>query len=105
METHSTPSSGQRCLLSRSATVLFPGVALFTTCLAHADFAPIPLTAGSFTQDAVVEKNAPKAPASLTTASMDAGTGNTGYTWYEQGFDASAPFTGLPPAGSIFVSE
>ncbi len=71
----------------------------------RADFIPIALTPGSFSQDMVVEHNAPAVPnGSHTTASMDAGTANTGNSWYEQGYDAAAPTTGLPTAGSTFVS-
>src|SRR5438270_648756 len=66
--------------LSRSACTLrlatMCGLTLSAAGLARADFAPIPLTAGSFTQDAVVEKTAPRAPSSFTTASMDSGTGD-----------------------------
>jgi len=40
----------------------------------------------------------------FTTATMDAGTNNTGNTWYEQGYVPAYPLTGLPPAGSILVS-
>ncbi|HXP61940.1 MAG TPA: hypothetical protein VN829_15700, partial [Dongiaceae bacterium] len=70
---------------------------------ARADFNPIPLTPGSFTQDMVVEKNAPHPPnGANTTASMDAGTANTGNSWYEQGYNTNVPSTGLPTAGSTF---
>src|ERR1035438_3951799 len=72
---------------------------------ALADFLPIPLTPGSFSQDMVVEHNAPAVPnGSSTSSSMDAGTANTGFSWYEQGYDAAAPTTGLPTAGSTFAS-
>jgi len=71
---------------------------------ARADFNPIPLTPGSFTQDMVVEKNAPHPPnGANTTASMDAGTANTGNSWYEQGYNTNVPSTGLPTAGSTFA--
>ncbi|HEV2438030.1 MAG TPA: glycoside hydrolase family 76 protein, partial [Verrucomicrobiae bacterium] len=70
-----------------------------------AGFAPIPLTAGSYNEDMVVERTAPPAPdGTYTTASMDAGTANTANGWYEQGYDAAAPATGLPPAGSSFTN-
>src|SRR5882672_2158907 len=71
---------------------------------ARADFNPISLTPGSFTQDMVVERNAPHAPP-LTTATMDSGAGNTGYTWYEIGYDQAAPATGIPQHGTTFTSE
>src|SRR5689334_19100222 len=79
------------------------GLALCNT--ARADFNPIALTAGSYTKDMVIEHTAAASPGgAATTASMDAGTGNTGYSWYEKGYDASAPLTGLPTAGSTFAS-
>ena len=78
----------------------------FALCgVARADFNPIALTAGSYTKDMVVEKTAPATPSgAATTASMDSGTGNTGYSWYEQGYNSGAPGTGLPTAGSTFAS-
>ncbi len=70
-------------------------------------FAPIALTTASFNQDMVVEKTAPApiAPGGYTSASMDAGIGNSGTTWYERGYNASASTTGLPAAGTTFVSQ
>jgi len=78
----------------------------FALCgVARADFNPIALTSGSYTKDMVVEKTAPATPSgAATTASMDAGTGNTGYSWYEQGYNSGAAGTGLPTAGSTFAS-
>ena len=72
---------------------------------AHAGFAPIPLTSGSFNQDMIVESAAP-APVlagGYTTASMDAGVGNTATSWYEQGYNIGNPSTGLPHSGVTFV--
>jgi predicted alpha-1,6-mannanase (GH76 family) len=70
-----------------------------------AGFAPIPLTAGSYNEDMVVERTASSAPnGAYTTASMDAGTANTGNGWYEQGYNVAAPATGLPPAGSTITN-
>jgi len=40
-----------------------------------------------------------------TTATMDAGIGNTDSTWYEMGYNAAAPETGLPVHGSTFISQ
>src|SRR5580658_9657803 len=74
---------------------------------ARAGFVPITLTASSFNQDVVVENTAP-APViggGFTTASMDEGIGNTGTSWYEEGYDSAAPTTGLPTAGSAFTSQ
>ena len=45
--------------------------------LGPSDYAPITLAAGSYNQDAIVELGAPTAPTSVTTATMDSGTGNT----------------------------
>lgn len=84
-------------LTQRSLVVMPVGAAIFT---------PISLTPGSYNQDMVVERAAPSVPAShYTTASMDAGTANTGNSWYEQGYDASAPATGLPVAGSTITNQ
>lgn len=74
---------------------------------ARADFSPIPLTPASFNQDVVVEKTAP-APVvagGYTTASMDNGSANSAYSWYEQGYNTANPATGLPPAGSLFTHQ
>ncbi len=75
--------------------------------LAHADFVPIALTSGSYNQDMVVENTAPAPVISggYTTASMDAGTGNSATSWYEQGYDAASPTTGLPHPGTTFTSQ
>jgi hypothetical protein len=74
---------------------------------ARGGFAPIVLTPGSYNQDVVVEKTAPAPviPGGYTTASMDNGTGNTGTSWYERGYDSAAPSTGLPAAGSTLTSQ
>src|ERR1043166_4759493 len=71
-----------------------------------ARFSPIALSPGSYNQDLVVERTAPPVPASLrTTASMDSGTVNTGTSWYEQGYNAAAPSTGLPAPGSTITNQ
>ncbi len=57
--------------------------AFLCASLARADFAPIPLTSGSFNQDVIVENTAP-APViagGYTTASMDSGIANNGTSW------------------------
>src|SRR6266850_7863766 len=79
-------------------------VALICANLARADFNPVPLTSGSFNYDVVVEKTAPGPIGRATTASMDAGTNNTGDSWYETGFNTGAPGTGFPAADSTFTS-
>ena len=73
----------------------------------RADFVPITLTASSYNQDMVVEKTAPAPVVSggYTTASMDAGLGNSATSWYEQGFNTANPATGLPPAGTTFTHQ
>jgi hypothetical protein len=68
-------------------------------------FQPIALAASSYNQDMVVEKTAPNPPVGATTATMDTGVGDTGNTWYEQGYDAAAPLTGLPPAGATITNS
>jgi hypothetical protein len=72
---------------------------------ARTDFTPIPLTPGSFNQDMVVEKTAPPPVVPVTTASMDTGTANTGFGWYERGHCIAFPNTGLPPAGTVFSHD
>lgn len=69
---------------------------------ASAQFAPILLNPSSYNQDMIVEK-----PNVVTTATMDNGTANTGATWYEMGYDASATggITGLPHPGTTIVSS
>jgi hypothetical protein len=83
--------------------------ALFVTLnfasLARADFQPIPLTADSYNQDVVVEKTAPPPVVPVTTASMDEGSSNAGFTWFERGYLPDWPATGLPEAGSILTSD
>ena len=68
-------------------------------------FVPIEFT--GFNEDLVVEASAIK-PGSLdtnTTATMDNGTANSRFTWYERGFNPAAPESGLPKAGSLVTSE
>jgi predicted alpha-1,6-mannanase (GH76 family) len=69
-------------------------------------YEPIPLTAPSYNRDVIVENTAPPPPlaGAYTTASMDGGAANTGKTWYEVGYNAASPTTGIPAAGSTFVS-
>jgi len=67
---------------------------------------PIPLAIASYNRDLIVENTAPPPPlaGAYTSASMDGGTGNTGKSWYEVGYNATAPTTGIPTAGSTFTS-
>ena len=71
----------------------------------EAQFAPIPLGAGSYTHDIIVEKEAIHTFVPASTASMDGGTNNTGSTWYEVGYNFDFPFTGIPAADSVIFSE
>jgi hypothetical protein len=69
----------------------------------RAQFAPLALTPESYNHDVVVEKTA-ALPAPATTASMDGGTNNAGFTFYEAGYNPNSPETGLPVAGSTVPS-
>ena len=67
--------------------------------VASGAYSPVAVTGYNF--DSVVELQNDKA---YTTATMDNGTGNTGNTWYEAGYDPAATTTGLPAAGSTITS-
>jgi hypothetical protein len=75
------------------------------TTPAWADFEPIALNSDCFNQDVVVEKTAPCPVTPVTTASMESGTQNSGFTWFERGYVTDWLAAGLPEAGSIFESE
>jgi hypothetical protein len=77
-------------------------VLAFSVLLARADYLPVTLTPESYTFDMVVEKEALRLP---ITASMDDGLNLSGNTWYEVGYNAAAPTTGLPAAGSTIISQ
>jgi hypothetical protein len=89
---------------SKPAKAFFVGAILLSE-FARADFVPIPLTSDSFNHDIVVEKTAPPPLMPVTTASMDAGIANTGFSWYERGYNPDWTSTGLPVAGSTFSSD
>lgn len=67
-------------------------------------YSPVAVT--GYNADAVVEAGVARlpAPCAATTATMDGGVNNTGNTWYEQGYYAYTPASGLPPAGSLLTS-
>jgi hypothetical protein len=67
----------------------------------------VPIEIKGYNEDLVVEASAVK-PGFIetnSTATMDTGTANAGFTWYEKGYNAEAPETGLPAAGSLVSSE
>jgi hypothetical protein len=72
--------------------------------LSAADYAPITLAPGSYNKDGIVEAAAPAPPFSVTTATMDSGTGNNNTTWYEIGANTGSPTTGIPAHGSTWTS-
>lgn len=78
---------------------------LGVACVARAELNPIPLTPESFTHDVIVERTASPPLLPATTASMDTGTNNTGYSFYERGYVLASPTSGLPLAGARFNSD
>jgi hypothetical protein len=83
----------------------FLGILLTTVVLSRGAFTPFQLNTNSFNHDIVVEANAIHARSiGATTASLDAGTNNTGFTLYEQGYNADSAGSGLPAPGSTITS-
>ena len=80
-------------------------LALAGASVSQAAYTPIPITATSYNQDAIVESNATPVLKTVTTATVDAGTNNTANTWFEQGFDLLNPGNGLPPANTVFTAQ
>lgn len=80
------------------------GVALGFIGAARADFNPVQLTPGSFNADVVVERTAPPPVNNFVTATMDGGTNNNAWTWYEMGYNAGQPWSGLPTHNSTFTA-
>jgi len=82
--------------------------------LSFAALASAPLTTSAavtaiavtgYNRDVVVEVGAPVTANGVTDATMDGGfTTPTGGTWYAQGYNTSAPTTGLPAAGTTIIS-
>jgi hypothetical protein len=66
-------------------------------------FIPITLTQSSYNRDLIIESNAPPANSGgpYVSAFMD-GAGNA---WYERGFLATSPSSGLPGAGATFATN
>jgi predicted alpha-1,6-mannanase (GH76 family) len=77
------------------------GAIMAVSGLNGASFTPIAVA--GYNEDIVVETAAgkPGALTGVTTATMDAGTGNSGSTYYEIGYVPQAPGTGLPHAGTL----
>jgi hypothetical protein len=76
--------------------------------LAHADYNPVALTPGSYTQDIVVEASAPQALPACCNATAGNGTGKGDNTYYEQGLFAragqSGGNSGIPIHNTTFAS-
>ncbi len=77
-------------------------VTLLLTGLVRADHNPIALTPGSFNADVVVENTVPGAFNDYTSATMDGGTNNNAWAWFEQGFQPVLQDLGLPSRASTF---
>jgi hypothetical protein len=65
-----------------------------------------PISVTGYDADMIVEAGAPQPVplTTVTTASMDNGTANTGTTWFEAGYDPFYPSAGLPAPGSTITS-
>ncbi len=69
------------------------------------NYTPVAVT--GFNYDVVMEADGPlntPMPAGVVTATMDGGTSLLNNTWYERGYHAAAPNTGLPAPGASFTS-
>jgi len=67
----------------------------------------VPLKFTGYNEDLVVEATAVK-PGFIetnTTATIEMGSANSHFTWYEQGYCPVAPTSGLPAAGTVISSE
>jgi len=84
--------------------VLLLVLGLASASAAFAQFAPIPITPGSYNADVIVESNATPKLKVVTTASVDQGIGGRADTWMERGFDLGNPGNGLPPAGTTVTA-
>lgn len=90
--------------MRKSSKLALAGLLFSGVWAGAASAAVIPIPVSGYNQDIVVEAGAPANATGVTTASMDGGSGNNGGAWYEQGFNAAAPLTGLPAKGSVIVS-
>src|SRR5215831_3872091 len=80
-------------------------IAITIASSAQAGYEPIRLTSDSYNHDVIVEKTAPTPVVPVTTASMDNGTANIGFSWFERGYNSDWPATGIPEAGSVLTSD
>src|SRR3989442_4091244 len=93
------PSAPMKSNCNMKSKLTCAAMALMLASLARADYNPIPLTPGSFNADVIVENTAPKPFNDYTTATMDGGTNNNAWVWYEQGYASNLPDTGIPAHG------
>jgi hypothetical protein len=99
-----TSPAGRAMLPARSFTLLAASAAaLGMMATAHAAVTSIAVT--GYNQDVIVEAGAPLNATGVTTASMDNGLGGTGGVWYEQGYNAGSPLTGVPAKGTTIISS
>ena len=89
----------------KSTKLILTAFSLQLALCGRAEFTPVPLTPDSYNQDMVVERTASPPLVPVTTATMEGGLGNTSFTWYERGYRAEFPTSGLPKAGTQRDSE
>ncbi len=81
--------------------LILSAAALALAIPAYAGFTPVAINPASYNHDPVVEKASPLSVNEVVNVSMDGGTNKNGNTWYEIGYNAANPTTGLPAAGSL----
>ncbi|PWU14943.1 MAG: hypothetical protein C5B50_16205 [Verrucomicrobia bacterium] len=81
------------------------GLSAVCITAARADYNPVALTPGSFTQDIVVEKGAPPPLENFCNATIDQGTNNYANTFFEEGYIPNMPMFGLPAHGATFTAN
>jgi len=84
-------------------SLVLSSIALALALPARAQFTPIALDPASYNHDVVVEQSSPVPLSAAVNATMDGGTNKNGNTWYERGYHAAAPTTGVPVAGSTLA--